>query len=215
MHRRADPRRRHIDLSRIGLGVIDELLHRVRWYVGIDFHHIGHADEARDRRHVGDEIERKILIQAGIDGVGGVDQENCGAVGRRVHRHLGGEIISGAGLVLDRELLMQMLGQILPDQARANIGRPARRITDQPAYRVIGIVILGARHAGGGCGRRAGKAEHGKCRHSPAQNAHPALLVPIVFLVGREPTRHWRSRTSDGRGPAIAQLFLVRPKRGR
>jgi hypothetical protein len=59
----------------------------------------------------------------------------------------GGEIVARARLVLDDELLAKMLGEILPDQASADVRRSTGRIADQPAHAVVRIII-GARRAG-------------------------------------------------------------------
>ena len=61
--------RRHVDLAGIGLGIGDELgnrLGRNRW---IDHHDIGHADDARDRRDVADEIEIELVVERRVDRV--------------------------------------------------------------------------------------------------------------------------------------------------
>ena len=66
----ADAGRRHVDLARIGLGIGDELgngLGRNRW---IHHHDIGHADDARDRRDVADEIEIELVVERRVDRVG-------------------------------------------------------------------------------------------------------------------------------------------------
>jgi len=165
VHRGADARRAEIDLARIDLGVIDEFFDRVCRHVRIDLHDIRHADEAGDRRHVADKIEWQVLVQAGIDGVGGVDEEHGIAVRRRVRGDFGGEIVAGTGLVLDGELLMQMFGQVLSDQPRADIGRTARRIADQPAHRMTGVLVIGGTRGTGHHHRRASKRQR---RDSPS-----------------------------------------------
>jgi hypothetical protein len=76
----------------------------------------------------------------------------------------GGEIIAGAGLVFDGEVLMQMLGEVLSDQPRADVGGAAGRIADQPAHRMIGIIIGGGARSTGHHHRCAGKRQH---RDSP------------------------------------------------
>ena len=50
MDRGAVAGRRHVDLAGIGLGVGDELGDGLRRHVGIDLHHVRHADDAADRR---------------------------------------------------------------------------------------------------------------------------------------------------------------------
>ena len=49
------------------------------------------------------------------------------AVGRGFRDHLGADIAAGSGPVLDKELLAEPLRQILADQARRDVGRPAGR----------------------------------------------------------------------------------------
>src|SRR5215472_19245437 len=79
-------------------------------------------------------------------------------------RDLGGEIVADAWLVLNRELLMQMFGQVLPDQPRADVGRAARRIADQPAHRMIRIVTVRcARGTGDDGNKAAGKSQRRDC----------------------------------------------------
>ena len=160
MRRGADAGGGHVDLARIGLGVRDELGDGFRRHVRVDLHHVRHADEARDWRHVADEVERQILIKRGVDGVGRIDQEHRVAVGIGLGGHFGREIIAGARLVLDDELLAHMLRQILSDQARDDVGRAARRIADQPAHRVVRIIVGRARGAGNACQRNHASAAH-------------------------------------------------------
>ena len=69
MLRRAVAGRRHVDLAGIGFGIGDELgnrLGRNRW---IDLHDDGHADDARDRRDVADEIEIELVVERRVDRV--------------------------------------------------------------------------------------------------------------------------------------------------
>ena len=62
--------------------------------VRVHLHHVGHADEAGDRRDVADEVERQILVERGVDAVGGIDQQQRVAVGRRTRRHLGADVVA-------------------------------------------------------------------------------------------------------------------------
>ena len=86
---------------------------------------IGHADDARDRRDVADEIEIELVVERRVDRVGRTDQEERIAVRRRTHDRLGGDIAAGARPVLDDELLAEPLRQPLTDQARDDVGRAA------------------------------------------------------------------------------------------
>jgi hypothetical protein len=103
MSRGPVPRRRHIELAGIGLGVGDEFgdrLGRNRW---IYQHHERHADDCADRRDVADEIETELVVQCRVDGVRRTVEEERVTVRRRSLGHLGGDIAAGARTVLDHE----------------------------------------------------------------------------------------------------------------
>ena len=87
----------------------------------------GHADDARDRRDVADEIEIEFLVERRVDCVRRADQEQCIAVRGRAHDRLGGDIAASTRPVLDDERLAEPLRQPLTDQARDDVGRAARR----------------------------------------------------------------------------------------
>ena len=48
----------------------------------------------------------------------GLTEQQRVAVGRRLGDRFGADIVAGAGLVLDDELLAELFGQPLPDQPR-------------------------------------------------------------------------------------------------
>ena len=176
--------RRHVDLARIGLGVGDELgnrLGRNRW---IHHHDVGHADDARDRRDVADEIEIELVVERRIDRVRRADQEKRVAVGRRAHDRLGGDIAAGARPVLDDELLAEPLRQPLTDQARDDVGRAAGGKADNDAHRPrrIGLRPSDARH-----GRQRGSARGQMQKLSSAGKFHcapPSRFTSLDHLVG-------------------------------
>ena len=159
MRRRADAGGRHIDLARARLGIGDEFRDRVHRHSRIHFHHIGHLHNAGNRRHVAKEVEGKILIERGVDGVGWIDQVQRVAVRRRMCGEFGAEIVAGAGPVLDDELLMQAFGEILSDQPGDDVGCAARRIADEPPHRMGRIIIVRARGAWNGGRRHAQKCD--------------------------------------------------------
>ena len=70
----------------------------------------------------------------------GIDQQHGVAVRLGVDHGLGADVVAGAGLVLDHELLAEPLGQPLADQPRQNVGGAARRIADHEANRPGRIV---------------------------------------------------------------------------
>jgi hypothetical protein len=82
-------------------------LRRERW---IDLHDVRHAQQAGDRVGVADEIVAELVIEAGVDRVGGRDQKQRVAVRRRFHHALGRDVAARAGTVLDHELLAEPFG---------------------------------------------------------------------------------------------------------
>ena len=71
---------------------------------------------------------------------GVADHEQRIAVGRGAHDGLGRKNGAGAGLVLRDELLAEVIGQILADQASADVGRTSCRVADDQTHRTIGII---------------------------------------------------------------------------
>src|SRR6266478_1786746 len=77
--------RRHVDLARIGIRIGDELgnsFGRNRWMYRYD---VRLPVNACDRRDVADEIETKLVIECGVDGVPTADHEQRVAVRRCAH----------------------------------------------------------------------------------------------------------------------------------
>jgi len=67
MGRAAETGRRKIDLARIGFGIGNELRNRRDRQRGIDHHHVGKANNARNRRDVTHEIEAELFVECRID----------------------------------------------------------------------------------------------------------------------------------------------------
>src|SRR5262252_7014394 len=105
----SDAGRGHADLARIGLGIGDELgnrLGRNRWMYRYD---VGLPVNAGDRRDVADEIETKLVIERGVDGIPTADHEQRVAVRRCAHDRIGADIAAAARSVLDDKLLTEPL----------------------------------------------------------------------------------------------------------
>src|SRR6516162_10927313 len=62
------------------------------------------------------------FLETGVDGIGGVNEKDRVTVRQCMRGDLGCEVIAGARFVLDGKLLVQVLGEILSDQARADVG---------------------------------------------------------------------------------------------
>src|SRR5215470_8914104 len=105
--------RRHVDLARIGIRIGDELgncFGRNRW-----MHHddVRLPADACDWRDVADEIETKLVIERGIDGVPTAHQEERITVRGRTHGALGSNIAGRTRPVFNDEWLAEPLGEPL------------------------------------------------------------------------------------------------------
>src|SRR5262245_2378697 len=107
----------HIDLARIGLGIIDELRNRLGWNRGMNHHDVDRAQQACDRFNITNEIEIKLGIERRVDRVRRRDEKECVAVGGRPYDRLRADIAAGTWPVLDNELLTEPLRQALTDHA--------------------------------------------------------------------------------------------------
>src|SRR5215813_9063624 len=127
--------RRHVDPARIGIRIGDELgnsFGRNRWMYRYD---VGLPANAGDRRDVADEIETKLVIERGVDGVPTADHEQRIAVRRCAHDRIGPDIAAAARSVLDNKLLTEPLRQPLTDQTRDDVGRTGRSERHDDAHR--------------------------------------------------------------------------------
>ena len=77
------PSRRHVDLTRVGLGVCDELGNRRDRHRWMDLQNVERARDACDRRDILDEIEVELVIERRVDRVRRCDQKQRVAVGGR------------------------------------------------------------------------------------------------------------------------------------
>src|SRR6516162_2215270 len=67
----------HIDLARIGLGIIDELRNRLGWNRGMNHHDVDRAQQACDRFNIMNEIEIKLCIERRVNRVRRRDEKEC------------------------------------------------------------------------------------------------------------------------------------------
>src|SRR5215831_21387347 len=85
MDRRADAGRRDVDLTWIGFRVSDKFWHRSSGNGWIDYHDVGYAHDARNWRHVADEVKIELFIKGRVDRSRGCDKENRVTIRRRMH----------------------------------------------------------------------------------------------------------------------------------
>ena len=217
----------HVDLARIGLGVVDELLDGLRRHVRVDLHHVRHPRDPGHRHDVADEVERQVLVERRVDAVRRVDEEDRVAVGVGLDDGIGADVVAGAGPVVDEDLLVKPPAQPLPHQPCEHVRRPAGRIGHDPADRTRRI-IGGRRGAGedsdgGGAKERASsQAEaHAVSPEPPILSASPArpeAQTPLIAVAGArqaagvcEPvTRATKKGAAPRCGPSLGRK---RPRR--
>src|SRR6185312_2297683 len=101
------------------------------------------------------------------------------AVGRGARDIDRADIAAGSGNVLDIELLAQPVGQLLGEEARHHVGRPARREGDDDLDRVIGV----SGRASGAKGYEAGKCDGGgKVSRKRAHRSLPGVFSIVASL---------------------------------
>src|SRR5262249_26097984 len=93
----------HVDLTRLALGVSNELENCPGRHREIYHHDLGHASNARDRRDVADEIEIELLVKRRVHRVSQTDKQERMAVRHCPHDALGADIAAGACSVLNAE----------------------------------------------------------------------------------------------------------------
>ncbi len=161
----AAARRAEVDLARVGLGVGDQLLHRLERLRGVGDQQVGHVGHAGQGREVLHGIERHLPVERCIDGVRAHRaHEERVAVGGRACRHLAADVAARAGTVVHHHRLAQLGAHALGDDARQDVGGAAGRERhddgDGLARERLGGGEAGQQGAGGSGGDQAA-AERG------------------------------------------------------
>src|SRR5262245_29809556 len=121
-------RRRHVEFTGIGLGVGDELGNRLGWNRWVHDHDVRRAYDASDWSDVAEEIVIELAFEERcIDRARRGGQQERVTIRGRTHDHFGPDRGGRAWPVLDDEWLAKALRQPLPDEARGDVGRAARR----------------------------------------------------------------------------------------
>src|SRR4051812_25974098 len=92
------------------------------------------AANARNWSDVADEIEIELVVERRIDGIRRIGEQKGIAIRSRTHDCLGADVAASTGPILNDELLTEPLRQPLSDRARGDIGRTARRESDDDAH---------------------------------------------------------------------------------
>src|SRR5438132_1351002 len=98
-------------------------------------HHVGHDNNAGDRRDVADEIEVELVIECRVERVEGTDYEQGVAVCRRAHDRLGCDVAAGSRTVVDDERLTEPLREPLTYQACRDVRTASGREANNDAHR--------------------------------------------------------------------------------
>src|SRR5262245_4862608 len=110
---------------------------------------VGLSVNAGDRRDVADEIETKLVIERGVDGIPTADHEQRVAVRRCAHDRLCADIAAAARSVLDDKLLTEPLRQPLTHHTRDDVGRTGRSERHDNAHRPRRIGLRPSETRGG------------------------------------------------------------------
>ena len=175
MVRHARPNGGKGELARIGLGVGDQLRHRLHRQAWIYNEHEWRLRKLRERNEIDQRIVGQALIERDVDRHGRRRRHQQRVTVRVGLLHVGRrDDRPGAGLVLDHEAFAGPLLQLLRQQPRQQVGAGAgrERIDDGDGS---GRIVLRDR-AGGQCDRQR-RAGQDRCGRSPQHcDASQALL---------------------------------------
>src|SRR5262245_9063908 len=168
---------------------------------------VGLPANAGDRRDVADEIETKLVIERGVDGIPTADHEQRVAVRRSTHDRLCADIAAAARSVLDNKLLTEPLRQPLSHQTRDDVGRTGRseRHDDADGPRRVAL-----RPRDAGYGRQRGSARGQMQKLSAGKFHFEPPFTSFDHLVGAGEQRGRHIDTESLGGPAIYYQLELR-----
>ena len=130
-----------VELSRIGLGIVEQLLDVLERMLGIDHHHVGHVGHHRERN----EIALQAVRQLGVEGLGDRVMHRAHepgvAVGQRLGRVRRAHGAARASLVLDEHGLAEGDGELCGERPGESIGSAARGKGIDDAYGLRGPAL--------------------------------------------------------------------------
>ena len=203
----ADAGRSEVELAGIGFRVGDELGNGGDRDRLVHHQDVRHADHARDRRDVTNEIEAQLVVERVVDRVRRNHLEQRVAVRRGLHHGLGPDIAAGARPVLDDDRLTEPLRQPLRHQTGQDVGPAAGGEADDDAHRLRRVGLRDCsprqRRERGGSGCQMEKLTAGKfhrvtlhrmiknfsCRRSPSAGASHSAAAGISWSMGALPSQ--------------------------
>jgi len=211
----AGARARIIERAGRGLGARDQAGDRLDAGIGAHEQHVRGIDELADRHEILERIIGQIAVERGIDRDRGRGEQERVAVGRGARRDRHAGIAAAAAAVVDDDGLAEGFLERHRDDARDDIGRPARRERHDQGDRPFGIG--GVRDAGGDEHRRQGR-ERTLAERSARRHAGPipgAFFLPCrheiwISSPGQEPRGMRGCRRSRFVGPAKAGIRQTR-----
>src|SRR6266850_1494916 len=187
----------------VRLGVGDEFLHRLHRQAGIDGEHQRHRGGEDHRCEVLQRIERDPGIERRRDGDGRGVVEDGVAIRRSARRFRRADIAAGAGAVVDHHLLAHLIGELLREGARIDVGRTAWRESEDHADRLRGV--LGRRNAHE-CQREDCKeSSHRYSGFTPASRATfcQRAISPRMY------SANFSGEVGAGSAPCLANCSLI------
>jgi hypothetical protein len=169
--------------------------------VGLRAHeqHVGRVDELADRHEILQRVVGQIVVERLVDGDGGRGEQQRIAVGRRPRCNGHAGIAASAAAVVDDHRLAQRLLQGERDDARNDVGRPARRERHDQGDHALGIGSV----RGHGDDERRGRCQYGGQRMPTADRSVVAGDAGHhVFLPRPRDAAGYRGGGPRNRGPS-------------
>ncbi len=139
VRRRADALRRKVDLAGIGLGIGDQLGHRLGRKILAHQNDVGNVRHDRNRHEL-----RRIVVKRFVKQWIGRDRRRLRrqervTIGRRMENIVGGDAAADAGPVLDHHRLAEKGLHLGGDQPGDGVDAPAGRYRDDDPDRMVGV----------------------------------------------------------------------------
>ena len=204
MRRRTGAHRCVVELTRLALGERDQLGDVIGRQRQIRDQDLRNQRGEADRHEIPFDVEGKLFVELRIDRVRGQREKDRIAVGRGLRRDIRADIAAGSAAVLDDDRLSEHRRERIDDDARDDIGAAGRRIGNDEADRLVGIILRVLRE-------RRGGAQH--CRDEPQRSTAGQSQGSI--LQNSDALCHGRSRAPP-RSPryAAVDLYLARCRVG-